>query len=66
MHSEKQGNGRNSVSGAHIKKIRPICFLQLLKLKKIQWFYFFDLRPRSRVMAVPIVVVYNISVLFRT
>ena len=28
-----------------IKKIRPLCFLQLLKLKKVKCAYFFNLRP---------------------
>ena len=49
---KKQQNGHNSVPRPKIKKIRPHYFLQFLKLKEIKWSYFFDLRPRGRVMAV--------------
>ena len=49
---KKRENGRNSASRALIKKIRPIYFLQFLKLKEIKWSYFCDLVPIGRVMAV--------------
>ena len=49
---KKRENGRNSASRPQIKKIRPLYFLQFLKLKEIKWSYFFDLVPIGRVMAV--------------
>ena len=37
---EKHKNGHNSVILAQNKKIRPLSFLQRLKLKEIKWSYF--------------------------
>ena len=49
---KKRENGRNSASRPLIKKIRPLYFLQFLKLKEIKWSYFCDLVHIGRVMAV--------------
>ena len=38
---EKHKNGNNSVILAQNEKIRPLAFVQLLKLKEIKWSYFF-------------------------
>ena len=46
--SLKQQNDHISAPEPPIKKIRPLYFLQLLKLKEIKWSYFFDKRLRDR------------------
>ena len=43
---EKHKNGHNSVILAQNEKIRPLSFLQLLKLKEIKWSYFFYLEVK--------------------
>ena len=48
----KWENDYYSVPGTLIKKVRPLYFLQLLKLKIIKWSYFFTKRLLCWVMAI--------------
>ena len=54
--SFKLENGRISAPEPQIKKIRVLYFLQLLKLQKAKCLYFFCLWPRSRDMAIFLVL----------
>ena len=48
----KWENDHNSAPGTLIKKVRPLYFLQLLKLKIIKWSHFFTKRLWCWVMAI--------------
>ena len=44
----KGGNDKKAVSdtqGPKLKKVRPLCFLKLQKLKRTKWSYFFQFWP---------------------